>query len=132
MSIEIIASIYGAIAGGVFGAIVGGIINYISTRSIDAARKHENKCDSQKAFDYVCEQMPKLINNMRNDLKQNPNRRSILVMPNREIICCKKDCFIYYKNEIDCLMEKLNILADLGYIVDSRMQEHFVQLILKG
>jgi hypothetical protein len=122
------------------GTLTGAAGMYYGELFTDQRRKKEKARAERQAFDTVCQQMPDLIKEMRDDLTQKPHVREFFLLHEGSAFGIKNsDAFVYRASEKHPVRSWAKTLENHGYVQDVtpgntpkyRMTEEFVGLILK-
>jgi hypothetical protein len=122
------------------GAVVGCAGQYLADRFTDQRRRQESQSASKKQFSRLKGEMPKLIDEMSQDLSNDESNsiREFAVTANKRIsFNGDKPRFMYHKDEHPNIQLQVDKLLAAGYLDDVtpgntpiyRMREGFVELI---
>ena len=125
------------------GALSGGAGQYIGSKYTDKRKNKEIIKEKGILLDKLQVLMPDLIAEMKDDIKADgfETVREIVILPNERVTFNGggKKRFIYFSNQIDDLVGKIDILEHEGLIVDVtqnntqifRMTESFIEMLNK-
>lgn len=122
------------------GTLTGAAGMYYGELFTDQRRKKEKTRAERHTFEAVCQQMPDLIQEMRDDLTQKPQVREFFLLQEGSAFGIKNsDAFEYRFSEKRPVLSWAKTLENHGYVQDVtpgntpkyRMTEEFVGLILK-
>jgi hypothetical protein len=103
------------------GLIVGVLGNYYAARLSDKAKNKDLIKERKKKFQEIKTKMPKLINEMIEDLK-NPDMkdcREFFISPSKSVVFnTSRPTFFYYENEHSNLRSNIRILEQEGFVFD--------------
>lgn len=129
------------IISGVIGFLLGIVGTYYVHKLTDRRREREQKEKARKNFLTTIAKMPEFIEELKSDLTEHLDVREFFVLPKGASLGGSKiPRFIYYyerDNPEDNLLNKIQILENMGYIIDVtpgntpifRMTEDFVDLL---
>ena len=131
------------LSGFLVGVATGAAGTYFANKYTDRRREKEIVRQAKKQFLAINEQMSKLIDEMRSNLvgEGNASIREFFILANKQSCLgrSEKHRFIYYEDEHDNLRGKLDILENVGYILDVtpgntpiyRMTEEFAEFLIR-
>ena len=134
---------FSSVIGFLIGTVTGAAGTYYAEKYTDERREREYKRKVKKEFLNLKKQMPELITEFKNDLSEKRNGliREFFVLPNKRVCLggSEKPRFIYYEDDHENLLAKIDLLEAKGFLVDVttkntpilRMTEEFVELIQK-
>jgi hypothetical protein len=126
------------------GAFTGAAGTYFGNKYTDKRRAQESNSTSKKCFEEAASKMPKLIEEMQQDLvnPENAHLREFYVLPNDRVLFNSggRRYLCYFEAKHRDLLHKLRILEDYGYIQEVthtdtpmfRMTEAFVSFVVKA
>lgn len=124
------------------GAMSGAAGQYFATKYTEQRHSKEHTIKSKKQFEHLKDIMPKLFDEMVEDISNDKTRavREFFVTRSfRSGINSDKHRFLYYEDKHQNLRGKIDLLESNSYVTDVttgnvpiyRMSEEFVDLLLK-
>lgn len=126
------------------GALTGAAGTYLGNKYTDKRRTGEVIATARKRFEEAASKMPKLIEEMRQDLStpENQSLREFFILPNERVVFNSggRRYLFYFESTHQDLLHKLRILEDCAFLKDVThtgtpkfcMTEEFVSFVLKA
>ena len=139
MAFDLTSSLIGFLVG----AATGAVGTYFANKYTDRRREQEAGRHAKQQFLTIRKQMPQLLAEMKANLagEGKGHVREFFVLPNERVRLggSEKPRFVYYEDHHENLRGKLDILENVGYIIDVtpknapifRMSEDFVGLLMR-
>ena len=126
-------------AGFLLGSAVGATGMYYASKCTDQRRRSEGCKQAKEDFLRIKEKMSEFFAELRQDLRESSFVREFFVIPKRVTFGGSEGFYFLYRyDENNSLLNKMQILENMGYISDVtptnapkfRMTEEFVNLVI--